>query len=145
MMTFDPRTESNIATLLPAAQDKAREFMEKCLATGMEVKIISGTRTYEEQDALYEQGRTKPGKIVTKARGGHSWHNFRIAWDIGIFKDGDYLGESNLYAVAGEIGRSIGLEWGGDWDFKDEPHFQLKLGLTLAECRAKKAKGEPIA
>jgi len=145
-MTFDARTESNINTLLPAAQAKAREFMTSCLAAGIPLKIICGTRTYEEQDALYAQGRTEAGPIVTNARGGYSWHNFGIAWDIGIFDGIRYIEESPLYAKAGWIGKSIGLEWGGDWQgIEDQPHFQLKIGLTLADCRERLAKGNPIA
>jgi peptidoglycan LD-endopeptidase CwlK len=144
MTTFDARTEAHIKTLRPAAQEKAREFVAACLAAGITLKIISGTRTYEEQNALYEQGRTKPGNIVTKARGGYSWHNFGIAWDIGIFDGGRYLEESPLYAKAGAIGEKLGLEWGGRWKFSDEPHFQLKLGLTLAECRERVAKSRAI-
>ena len=145
MTTFDPRSEANIKTLVPAAQAKAREFMAACLAAGISLKIIGGTRTYEEQNALYEQGRTKSGPIVTNARGGYSWHNFGIAWDIGIFQSGRYLDESPLYAKAGAIGKSLGLEWGGDWkSIQDEPHFQIKLGLTLADCRERVAKGQGI-
>lgn len=143
-MTFDPRTEANIKTLLPAAQEKAREFMGACLKAGIDLKIISGTRTYDQQNALYAQGRTKPGRIVTNARGGYSWHNFRIAWDIGIFDHGRYLGESPLYEKAGKIGESLGLEWGGRWRFKDEPHFQMKTGLTLAQARDRVARGLQI-
>ena len=145
-MTFDARTESNINTLLPAAQEKAREFITACLAAGIPLKIICGTRSYDEQDDLYAHGRTKPGPIVTKARGGYSWHNFGIAWDIGIFDGIRYIGESPLYAKAGEIGKELGLEWGGDWTgIEDQPHFQLKTGLTLAECRQKVARGDVIA
>jgi len=87
MDSLDPRSESNVATLLPAAQEKAREFMEKC-ATAMfpyTVKIICGTRTYEEQNELYKQGRETSGDIRTNARGGYSYHNFGIAFDVGIF------------------------------------------------------------
>jgi len=103
------------------------------------------TRTYEEQDDLYAHGRTKDGPIVTKARGGYSWHNFGIAWDIGIFDGIRYIGESPLYAKAGEIGKQLGLEWGGDWPgIEDQPHFQLKIGLTLAECRERVTRGEAI-
>ena len=144
MTTFDARTEANLKTLRPAAQEKAREFVSACFAAGITLKVISGTRSYEEQNALYEQGRTKPGNIVTKARGGYSWHNFGIAWDVGIFDGGRYLEESPLYAKAGVIGEKLGLEWGGRWKFSDEPHFQLKLGLTLAECRERVAKGRAI-
>ncbi|HUQ94203.1 MAG TPA: M15 family metallopeptidase, partial [Bryobacteraceae bacterium] len=64
-MSFDERTEKNIATLTPRTQLAARRFMEKAVAAmqpeGIDVRIISGTRTYAEQNALYAKGRTAPG------------------------------------------------------------------------------------
>jgi len=148
-MTFDKRTEGNIATLVPKAQEKARQFMTAILPIleekGCTAKIISGTRSYDEQDDLYAKGRTVAGAKVTNARGGYSNHNFGIAWDIGIFKGEKYLPETYLYGTCGEVGKSLGLEWGGDWkSIQDEPHFQLKTGLTLAEMRERVAKGESI-
>ena len=145
-MTFDDRTEKNIATLIPKAQEKAREFMAALKAAGINAKIISGTRNYDEQDALYAQGRTAPGRKVTNAKGGYSNHNFGIAWDIGIFSESNgYLEESPLYDKAGSIGHAIGLEWGGAWStFQDKPHFQLKTGLTLGQMRQRVADGQEI-
>jgi len=142
-MTFDSRTECCIVTLLPAARDYARKLMVACLADGIRLKIISGSRTYAEQDSLYARGRTVPGLVVTDERGGYSWHNFGIAWDIGIFDgNGHYIRESHLYARAGEIGKSLGLEWGGDWYSRPEEwHFQLKIGLGIAQCREIVAAG----
>lgn len=136
--TFDQRSEENIATLLPSAQQMAREWLkaakEAAHAEGYDVKIICGTRSYAEQDALY-----KKRPRVTKARGGQSWHNFGLAFDFGIFSlDGkEYVEESPLYAVLGKLARQVqNAEWGGDWeDFKDEPHVQLRKYRTLAEAR----------
>ena len=62
---FDPRSEKNLATLVPNAQRKAREWLRKCREAGINVKIICGTRTYEEQAKLYAKGRTESGKKVT--------------------------------------------------------------------------------
>ncbi|MBS0497972.1 MAG: M15 family metallopeptidase [Proteobacteria bacterium] len=136
---FDKRSEQNIMTLLPHAQIKAREFMAAVQAADLDghiVKIISGTRTYAEQAEIFAQGRTKSGRIVTKAGPGHSNHNFGIAWDIGIFKNGDYLDESSIYEDVGKIGKQIGLEWGGDWSsIVDLPHYQMPSKLSLAEVR----------
>lgn len=148
-MKFDERTERNLATLHPRAEAAARTFMQAVIPLmarhGIEVKIISGTRSYAEQDALYAQGRTKPGARVTNARGGYSNHNFGIAWDIGLFRQGRYLGDSPHYRECGEAGRSLGLEWGGDWkSFRDEPHFQVKSGLTLAQMRIRVAAGASV-
>jgi peptidoglycan L-alanyl-D-glutamate endopeptidase CwlK len=140
--SFDKRSEENIQTLLPAAQRMAREFMKAVAAVDATVRIISGTRTFAEQDKLYRQGRDLPGPKVTKARGGQSNHNFGVAWDIGIFQGGEYLGESPLYREAGDIGKALGLEWGGDWTgFPDEPHFQIVSEDDLQQIAAKFEQG----
>jgi peptidoglycan LD-endopeptidase CwlK len=140
--SFDGRSEKNIQTLLPAAQRKAREFMKAAQAASVTIKIISGTRTFAEQDKLYRQGRDLPGPKVTKARGGQSNHNFGVAWDIGVFQNGQYLDESPLYGQVGAIGKGQGLEWGGDWaSFPDEPHFQMVPESDLPEIASKFQQG----
>jgi peptidoglycan LD-endopeptidase CwlK len=147
----DERSERNIATLLPQVQPFARALIESAAAIGIAIKVISGTRTYEEQNALYEQGRTKPGRVVTNARGGYSNHNFGIAFDIGVFEGGRYLDESPAYKAVGAIGMKLGLEWGGNWKtIQDEPHFQLRPAWArdlserdmLAELRARRERGQ---
>jgi peptidoglycan L-alanyl-D-glutamate endopeptidase CwlK len=145
MAQFDARSEKNIKTLVPKAQEKAREFLQAVRDAGINAKIIDGSRTYKEQDALFAIGRTKPGHIVTKARGGFSNHNFGIAWDIGIFEGAKFITESALYDKAGSIGKGQGLEWGGDFNsIIDKPHFQCKTGKTLAQLRKLKADGKDI-
>src|SRR5690349_595619 len=94
----DPRSEGYIITLLPAAQILARRFMRATAGFAYTVRIISGTRSYAEQDALYAIGRTVElkRKPVTKAQGGESNHNFSIAWDVGIFSSkGAYFTGAN--------------------------------------------------
>lgn len=143
-MSIDERSLKNIATLQPEVQPLAIKLIEQATAQGIHVKVISGHRTYAEQDALYAQGRTKSGKVVTNARGGFSNHNFGIAFDIGIFSaDGKtYYGESTAYKVCGGIGERLGLEWGGRWKFVDEPHFQYNpKGYSLTQMRERTAKG----
>lgn len=138
---MDTRSKKNIETLHPVAQQWARAFLQeiedsKRLPEGVTVRIISGNRTWAEQNALFAQGRTKPGNIVTNARGGQSNHNFGIAWDIGIFINGKYQPSSPWYDVVGEIGEGVGLEWGGRWtSIQDKPHYQVRTGLTTAEMR----------
>ena len=149
----DQRSEQNIATLLPPVQPLARELIAAAAAAGITIKIISGTRTYGEQDALYEQGRTRSGPIVTNARGGYSNHNFGIAFDIGVFEGGRYLDEAPAYKTVGALGKQLGLEWGGDWlSIQDEPHFELRPswardmseGAMLAELRARRAANKEV-
>jgi peptidoglycan L-alanyl-D-glutamate endopeptidase CwlK len=140
--SFDGRSELNIQTLLPAAQRRAREFMKAVTDAGFTIKIISGTRTFAEQDELYRQGRDKPGARVTNARGGQSNHNFGVAWDVGVFDNGQYLDESPTYRQTGDIGKALGLEWGGDWRrMVDEPHFQVVREDDLKEIAAKFEQG----
>ena len=128
---FDSRSERSIMSLLPKAQIEARKFLKLSAENNTVVKIISGTRTYQEQDELYSHGRngnTLP--IVTKAKGGQSNHNFGIAWDIGLYDGvGNYIANENPYiSIAPTVLEVIdNLEWGGNWhSFKDYPHYQLK-------------------
>ncbi len=145
-VTVDDRSEKNIATLLPEVRNRARQLIWEAAKAGFAIKIISGTRTYAEQDALYAKGRTAPGPKVTNARGGQSNHNFSIAFDIGVFKDGKYLEDGPEYKKVGAIGKALGFKWGGDWDgFKDEPHFEWNpKGYSVADLRERKAAGLPL-
>lgn len=147
----DDRSEKAIATLLPQVQPYARALVRKAAQHGITIKIISGLRTYEEQNELFAQGRTKPGRIVTNARGGFSNHNFGMAFDVGVFEGTNYLDESPKYKAVGALGMELGLEWGGNWKtIVDEPHFQLRPKWaadlnerdTLAELRARKDSGK---
>lgn len=142
--TIDPRSAANIATLKPEAQVKAREWLLKCLEAGIKVKIITGTRTYQEQAALYAKGRTAPGPKVTNAPPGYSWHNFGVGWDFVVFDAKDQpQWESPLMEKCGMIGESKGLEWGGHWkSFQDIPHLQVKQDRTLAEARQMVSSGK---
>jgi peptidoglycan L-alanyl-D-glutamate endopeptidase CwlK len=143
--SFDSRTEAHIRTLLLKAQREARVFMKKVLDAGINAKIISGTRTYAEQNNLFRQGRFgNPGPVVTKARGGRSNHNFGIAWDIGIFTTtGGFITLDKAYDKPAEVGISETLEWGGNWrSFVDKPHYQLKVGEKITIVRARFEAGE---
>jgi peptidoglycan L-alanyl-D-glutamate endopeptidase CwlK len=149
----DARSEKVIATLENQVQPYARALVQKALAAGINIKIISGLRTYQEQDAIYAQGRTTPGNIVTKVKAGYSAHNFGIAFDVGLFAGSRYLGESPLYKAVGLLGRGLGLEWGGDWKtFEDQPHFELRPlwskdmteSQMMTELRRRHDAGTPI-
>lgn len=153
---FDPRSEKNIATLMPPAQKVARKFMRAAAGFRNTVKIISGSRTYAEQDALYAIGRTiQTNKSpVTKAKGGQSNHNFGLAWDVAIFEaggrymDGSKKGDEKAYAdLAGLVKPVVAnLEWGGDWaSFVDPPHYQLATGgKTTTQVRTLFESGQPM-
>ena len=135
--TFDERSEANISTLLPKAQEIARRWLKaarvRAAELGVEVRIIDGNRSYAEQDRLYAK-RPK----VTNARGGQSWHNFGLAFDFGVFRGASYLGDSPHYKTLGSIATSIpGTTWGGTWaKLVDEPHIQLNLFPSISAARA---------
>ncbi|AKM20737.1 M15 family metallopeptidase [Geobacillus stearothermophilus] len=138
------RAEKRLSGLHPLVADKARALIRKAYEEGIYIIITQGFRTVEEQNRLYALGRTKPGRIVTNARGGYSYHNFGLAFDVcvcNVFK-GTLIPSWSLdrrWFRVGQIGKSLGLEWGGDWkSFKDYPHFQYTFGLSLAQLRAGK-------
>ena len=113
----------------------ARRLLDACSAAGVQIKITSGFRSWKDQDKLYRKGRDAPGKKVTNARGGHSWHNFARAFDVAFIVHGRISWEGP-WEMVGRIGEQLGLEWGGRWhSFRDECHFQLTGGMTLAQAR----------
>lgn len=145
---FDPRSERHITGLVLAAQAQARGFLARVRGHGFDVRILSGTRSWAEQNALFRQGRYgNPGPIVTQARGGRSRHNFGIAWDIGVFTaEAGYSLRVADYAEVARLGLDAALEWGGHWTrFPDPPHYELALGLDTASLRARFERGERLA
>ncbi len=136
---YDERTERNLATLLPEVQRVFRKWLSGAVAhaagRGYKLKVICGTRSYAEQDALYRQ-RPK----VTNARGGRSNHNFGVAIDIGLFdaETGDYITSSMPYdELAAACPPPSSVTWGGSWkSLHDSPHYQSKLfGDSTAAIR----------
>lgn len=126
-----------LTDLLPVVQAKAKAFIAAAKAEGIDVLITSTYRDNESQDELYAQGRTRPGKIVTNAKGGQSFHNYRVAFDfVPVIAGKAVWNDLALFRRLGKIGKSIGLEWGGDWKFRDYPHLQYTGGLTLRQLRA---------
>jgi peptidoglycan hydrolase-like protein with peptidoglycan-binding domain len=135
------KAEDRLSKIHPTLADKARQLIAKAHEEGIDLVVTQGLRTIAEQNALYAQGRTAPGKIVTKAKGGSSYHNFGLAFDIAVRKENGDIdwNSTKLYNRVGQLGKSIGLEWGGDFkSIKDTPHFQLTFGLTLSQLRAGK-------
>lgn len=118
--------DNRITSLTPATQALAQKLIDACAAAGVPIKITSTLRTAEEQDRLYAQGRTAPGQIVTKLKGGQGIHETGQAFDV-MPVNGGYSASQATWNKIGEIGQGLGLEWGGAWkNFKDLPHFQLK-------------------
>lgn len=113
----------------PRLQALAKKLIQECANQGLKIAIDQCFRSVAEQDALYAQGRTKPGDIVTKAKGStySSMHQWGVAFDF--YRNdgkGNYNESGDFFTKVGQIGVSIGLEWGGNWRSPvDKPHFQL--------------------
>jgi peptidoglycan L-alanyl-D-glutamate endopeptidase CwlK len=124
-----------INLLLPKVQTMANEFLAKCKAQGITVGITSTYRSDEEQNALYAQGRTTPGNVVTNAKAGQSMHNWKCAIDFCPITNDNYnWNDKALFYKVGNIGKSCGFEWGGDWtSFLDLPHLQYTAGYSLED------------
>ena len=138
----------DITALHPRLQVKIEELQEKCSAHGITIGISECLRTIAEQDALYAQGRTKAGNIVTNAKGStySSQHQWGIAADFYLDMDVDGDGQkaddafnnnTGLFERVGAIAVSIGLGWGGTWkSIKDRPHIYLPdWGSTTYELK----------
>jgi len=115
-----------IDKLHPAVRDKAERLERECKALNIPLLITETWRSKEEQDALYAKGRTVPGGVVTKAQYPNSMHCWGLAFDFCRNVRGlEYDDRDGFFALVGDIGRKIGLVWGGDWAaFKDKPHFE---------------------
>lgn len=127
-----------IEDLLPEVADKAREFVAKCAEQGIDILITSTYRDIESQNALYAQGRTTPGPKVTNAKGGQSFHNWRVAFDFVPMVNGKAQWKDlALFSKCGQIGESIGLEWAGRWKtFPESAHLQMTNGKTIHDFSA---------
>jgi peptidoglycan L-alanyl-D-glutamate endopeptidase CwlK len=131
--------------LAPAVQQRAKALVNAAKDAGVDLLITSTYRSNEEQAALYAQGRTKPGAIVTNARPGDSYHNWRCAFDVVPLRNGKPVWgtsgpDGDLWRKIGEMGEAVGLEWAGRWTGKlrEVAHFQYTGGLTLAQLKAGK-------
>ena len=149
---MDKITLERIKLLHPKVREEAMEIYEdicKALSGKAMCRFAFTLRTIAEQDALYAQGRTKPGKIVTKARGGFSMHNYGLAIDVVLLldRDGDGKYTEASWDTKGDfdsdgvadwmeivrVFKEFGWVWGGDWKFYDAPHFEKTFGYSVRQ------------
>ena len=140
---MDSHNKLQIKKLHPSIRDEVVTIINACdtsLTGKAKIRITQGLRTVEEQNLLYAQGRTLPGKKITNAKGGQSVHNYGFAVDICLIingktaswdtvKDWDNDMVADWYECV-KIFARYGWDWGGNWKkFKDLPHFD-KRGLN---------------
>lgn len=122
-----------LAKVAPVIASRVVQMVEEALKDGVVLQVVQGLRTIAEQDALYAQGRTKPGQKVTNARGGQSMHNYGLAVDLAPVIDGKVSWNERHFRAYREWSKNVGLEWGGNWkSFVDLPHVQDTEGMNLA-------------
>ena len=134
--------------------DTITELETNSFPQTVQIRIVEGLRTIEQQNDLYAQGRTKPGAIVTKAKGGSSYHNYGLAIDFAIMydKDGNGTYESLSWDTKTDFDRdgkadwmevvaafkAKGFTWGGDFtSLQDDPHLEKTFGNNWRDLLAK--------
>ncbi len=138
--TWSSRNDRLISQLDPRMQQPVIDLINRSeKELGTRIFILESYRSIETQAAYYAQGRTTPGAIITHAKPGYSFHQFRLAIDVyPTTPKGNP--DFNRIPSAGvvNIAKQLGLEWGGKWAGKkqDNPHFQMTFGMTIAQVRA---------
>ncbi|WP_271006470.1 N-acetylmuramoyl-L-alanine amidase family protein [Listeria seeligeri] len=135
----------NVAGMNKTTSDKTRNVIKKMAKQGIYLCVAQGYRSKTEQNALYAQGRTKPGSIVTNAKGGQSNHNFGVAVDLCLYSsDGKKViweSTTSRWKKVVAAMKAEGFKWGGDWkSFKDYPHFELCDAVSGEKVPAQKNK-----
>jgi peptidoglycan LD-endopeptidase CwlK len=135
-------SQNRLKKVHPELARRVTLLIEELAKNGLTVEVVQGLRTFAEQNELYKQGRTKPGQIVTRAKGGQSNHNYGLAVDLCPFVNGKpQWNDNTAFMRIGIEAAKLGLEWGGSWKkFLDKPHVQMP-GLTVAQCIALYNKG----
>lgn len=139
----------------------AEKALAECEAQGLDVLVTCTWRSDEEQESLYAQGRTKPGRRVTNARAGQSAHNYTIngvraalGMDIvpmrhgklvwGLEGDGidydpsdDDKDDLELWQRIRAVFESNGFESASRWKgFREWPHFQHPATSDMLKRRS---------
>lgn len=125
MSTSITQTCRDLSELTSSAQTACQLLFQECYKAGIDFVFITETyRSQARQNYLYEQGRTRPGQVVTWTR--NSNHTSRRAWDIAVAPPRNLYDISALTKV-GVIAKKLGITWGGYWPASqyDAPHFEI--------------------
>lgn len=121
-------SETRLGEVAPQLAEKIRQLDTMLQAEGIQIQVTQSLRPWSEQEALYAQGRTAPGSVVTNAQPGYSWHNFGLAVDVAPFdaNQPDWNVNHPVWQRLVTVGGSLGLVSGSEWrTFPDWPHLQL--------------------
>ena len=96
---------------------------------GYDLVMLEGYRSPERQDSL--------SSSVTSAVGGLSFHQYGLASDCAFWRDGKLMADPKNpwtmqgYKLLGEVAKSVGLVWGGNWSIKDYGHTELRTPKAM--------------
>ncbi len=145
MKLFNPRPVENVVSrpsstamnaLNPYVASLAAEFLRLSRANNLDARITAAFRSWDESDRLFALGRTAPGSIVSNARGGDSYHNWGLAFDVTLFENNQVSNDPTKFNLMGRLGEQVGLEWGGRFkSIVDTPHFQYTFGLSTEDLQ----------
>ena len=137
--------QEKIKTLHPEIRNATSSMLTNLKKDNVNVEISLATRTYEEQDRLYSKGRNEKGeiidesKVVTYAKGGQSYHNFGLAFDVEVYNENgtkNWNKQSEAWQKVINEGKKQGFVAGAEWnDFPDLPHFENSFGNTQSALR----------
>jgi len=133
----DTTSIPRLALLHPAVRDIFKKFIEDS-ENGLNItlRIVQGLRTFAEQDAIYAEGRTLPGHIVTFARAGQTYHCYGAAIDILHLLNGNADWEFDYHKLLPFM--PSGMTWGGSFtNLKDMDHFEYTFGKNWRDMLAK--------
>lgn len=139
---MDQKSIAQLQLLHPKLRDIAiLAYTQAINATPVNVHpVIDQTyRTFAESDALYAQGRTTKGEIVTNAKAGQSYHNYALAIDFHLIVDGrDSWDVDHNWMTVVNIFKQHSFTWGGEFStgFVDNPHLENKFGHNWRDLLA---------
>lgn len=131
MSTSITQTCRDVNELTSSAQTACQLLFQECYKAGIDFVFITETyRSQARQNYLYEQGRTRPGQVVTWTRSSN--HTSRRAWDIAVAPPRNLYDISTL-AKVGAIAKKLGIAWGGYWPASqyDAPHFEIPMSWKM--------------
>lgn len=100
-------------------------LLKRLAARGIQMTLVEGYRTPARQELLAADAR-----LVTRARGFESRHQYGLAVDLAPLVDGRALISERdgraaaAYQALGEEAEAMGLVWGGRWTFRDLMHVE---------------------
>lgn len=136
-MFYDKRNAGILSSLCVKAQQEGENLLAAWEKEGIWVLLTQGYRSWAAQAWDYASGRYRPGPIITNAKPGWSFHQFKVAFDF-VPADGNggiHYEDNNRYQQAITIAKTLGWESGQDFPSPDKPHLQFTGGHDITYFR----------